>query len=153
MSAEHRGTRDSLTPRRTHRPVTLDAVTKRQRGLVLVAIFAVVVVLTVTCNQVASNRVERQIEQKEDAVRGALAAFDPARPTGFDPERSPVTRFGLESFGGAGEPGAVFATAEARWAWEARCVVGRRLESGAIDTRVVYSACSDVHPLTVFPTG
>ena len=83
-------------------------------------------------------------------MRSALAAFDPGRPVGFDPEHSLVTRYGLESFGGGGEPGTVFATAEARWAWESKCVVGRRLANGAVETRVVPRACPEVHPRAVF---
>ena len=125
-------------------------MTKRQRGLVLVAIFVVLVVASATCNRVASSRVERQVGQRESAVRSGLGAFDPGRPVGFDPERSLVTRYGLDSFGGGGEPGTVFATAEARWAWESRCVVGRRVANGAVETRVVARACSEVHPRAVF---
>lgn len=116
----------------------------------LLGIFVAFAVGTTVCNRVASSRVEGPTEQKETAVRTALESLDPAAPMGFDPERSLVTRYGLESISGGNQGGTVIATGEARWAWEYRCVVGQRLPTGAVETRVVQRACSDVDPRTVF---
>lgn len=125
-------------------------MTKRQRGLVLLGIFATVAVGTGVCNRVASNRVEEQIDDKQVAVRAALTAFDPSRPMAYDPEHSLVRRYGLFSISGGNTQGIVFATGEVRWAWEYRCVVGQRLPTGEIETRVTKASCSDVDPRVAF---
>ena len=128
-------------------------MTKRQRGLVLLVVFVLFGVGTSVCNRVASSRVEDHVEQKQAAVRAALSSLDPSAPMGFDPERSLVVRYGLESLSGGNQDGTVFATAEARWAWDYRCVVGQRVATGGVTTRVVNGACSDVDPRRVFAKG
>lgn len=125
-------------------------MTKRQRGLVLLAAFALLGIGTGICNQVASSRVDDHVGEKEASVRAALNSLGSAPSDGFDPEHSLVVRYGLESISGGNPEGTVFATGEVRWAWEYRCVVGKRLASGTVETRVVKRACSEVDPRTVF---
>lgn len=125
-------------------------MTKRQRGLVLLGVVVAVGVATGVCNRIASSRVDAQIEDRVTAVRAALATFDPSNPTGYDPDQSLVTRYGLFSISGGNAEGVVFAMSEARWAWEARCVAGQRLPTGEIQTRILNDPCSDVDPRAVF---
>lgn len=125
-------------------------MTKRQRGLVLLGIAASFVFGSGVCNRVSSNQVERQIADKRESVRAALAAYDPLQPTGYDPEGALVRRYGLYSLSGGDDQGTVVARSEARWALEYRCVVGQRLPTGDIVTRVVSDACSEVDPRRAF---
>lgn len=125
-------------------------MTKRQRGLVLLGIAATFVIGSGVCNRVSSSQVERQVADKQESVRAALAAYDPSRPTGYEPEGALAQRYGLYSLSGGNDQGTVVARSEARWALEYRCVVGQRLPTGEIVTKVIGDACSEVDPRRAF---
>lgn len=113
--------------------------TKRQRGLLLLAVVATLFIASVVVNFVASARSDARASRVQERVRTALA--NPPSP-GPDASLNFLREHDLESF--AREDGGVLVSADGGSVLSPRCVVARRNQSGQVETRILHRACHDV---------
>lgn len=113
--------------------------TKRQRGLMLLAVVATLIIASIVVEFVASARADARASRVQERVRTALANPPLAGP---DASLKFLREHDLKSF--AREDGGVLVSADGGSLLSPRCVVARRNESDQVETRIVHRACHDV---------